>query len=96
MLRTMGQALPDEAAIGTYDHLSNLSHPTLYPHHQMTIAGRRVESSVTVADHDEQARIAVVPYYETLAYVMHVQRLAKRPSRPAHRRDGPSASRRVG
>jgi hypothetical protein len=74
MLTTMGQPLADEVAVGTYDYLSNLSHPTLYPHAQMwtvadTASGRRVESSVTVADHGKQAQIAVVPYYETLAYV---------------------------
>lgn len=32
---------------------------------------RAVESSRTLEDHDKQARIALVPFYETLAYVTH-------------------------
>jgi hypothetical protein len=75
MLGTMGQPLETRAAHGVYDYLSNLSHPTLYPHHQMWQLSERddgpaLESNVTVADHDKQIRIAVMPYYEALTYVI--------------------------
>jgi hypothetical protein len=72
----LGQPLADEVAVGTYDYLSSLSHPTLYAHAQMwtvaeTASDRRVESSVIIEDQDKQARIALVPYYETLTDVTH-------------------------
>lgn len=72
MLRTMGQPLAQETAVATYDYLSNLSHPTLYPHSQMwSVSGtggkREVGSAITLEDHEKLVRIALVPYYEMMA-----------------------------
>ncbi len=73
LLGFMGQPQDRTAALGVYDYLSNLSHPTLYPHIQMWTREDQAEearSSMSLEDHEKMIRLAVVPYYETLSYVM--------------------------
>jgi hypothetical protein len=72
MLGFMSQPRPKDEAAGVYDFLSNLSHPTLYPHYQgwMRADDGDVRSTTTLDTHEKQARLAVIPYYETLTYVM--------------------------
>jgi hypothetical protein len=71
----MSQPLTGSVAQGTYDLFSNLSHPTLYPLLQMwkvsEVDGRpQVASRVDVENHEKQVRLAVIPFYEALSYVM--------------------------
>ncbi len=60
---------------GVYDYISNIAHPTLYPHIEMW-EPRELDgvdtlvSQIAIEDHVTHARIAVVPFYETLSYVM--------------------------
>jgi hypothetical protein len=72
MLGFMSQPRPATEATGVYDYLSNRSHPTLYLHYQgwaLTDDGE-VRSTMDLDAHAKQLRVAVIPYYETLSYVM--------------------------
>ncbi|HEY5193485.1 MAG TPA: hypothetical protein VIJ39_06385 [Solirubrobacteraceae bacterium] len=64
MFGFLGQPLTDEAAVGIYDFLSNLSHPTLYPHMQMWEQPQR--PGLTIDDHERRVRSAVAPFYNVL------------------------------
>jgi hypothetical protein len=73
MLGFMSQPRAKTEAAGVYDYLSNLSHPTLYPHYQLWMRaddGGEIHSTMNLDAHEKQVRLAVIPYYETLTYVM--------------------------
>jgi hypothetical protein len=60
---------------GIYDYVSNASHPTLYPHIEMwkivELDGEKtLASQITLEDHEKLAALAIVPFCETLSYVM--------------------------
>jgi hypothetical protein len=77
MLGFMRQPRAQAEANGVYDFLSNLSHPTLYPHHEgwMRADGDgQLQSTTDLDAHEKQVRLAVIPYYETLTYVMSYNR----------------------
>ena len=62
-----------------YDYVSNLSHPTLYPHIEMWQPAERdgqqtIVSKITIEDHERLAALAIVPFCETLSYVMSYNR----------------------
>jgi hypothetical protein len=67
MFGFLGQPLTDEAAIGVYDFLSNLSHPTIYPHAQMW--EQPASPGLTIDDHERRASAAVAPFYNVLSMV---------------------------
>jgi hypothetical protein len=67
MFRFLRQPLTDEAAVGVYDFLSNLSHPTLYPHMQMW--EQPASPGLTIDDHERRAAAAVGPFYNVLSMV---------------------------
>jgi hypothetical protein len=74
-LEFMSQPIAGPAGKGIYDFFSNISHPTLYPLLQMwTVAEQngqmQVVSQVSVENHEKQARLAVISFYEALSYVM--------------------------
>jgi hypothetical protein len=73
MLGFMSQPRAATEAAGVYDYLSNLSHPTLYPHYQLWMRpddNGEIQSTMNLDAHEKQVRLAVIPYYETLTYVM--------------------------
>jgi hypothetical protein len=77
MLGFMSQPRAEAEASGVYDFLSNLSHPTLYPHYEGWMRADdhgEVRSSMDLDAHEKQVRLAVIPYYETLTYVMSYNR----------------------
>jgi hypothetical protein len=77
MLGFMSQPRAETEAAGVYDFLSNLSHPTLYPHYQLWLrAGDdgEIQSATDLDAHEKQVRLAVIPYYEGLTYVMSYHR----------------------
>jgi hypothetical protein len=77
MLSSMGQPRDKIEAAGVYDFLSNLSHPTLYPHYEGWMRADddgEVRSTMDLDAHEKQLRLAVIPYYETLTYVMSYNR----------------------
>jgi hypothetical protein len=60
---------------GIYDYLSNVSHPTLYPHIEMWNIDERdgeqtLVSQITIEDHEKRAALAIVPFCETLSHLM--------------------------
>jgi len=65
MYRFLGQPLTEAAATGIYDFLSNLSHPTLYPHAQMW--EKRDMPGISLDDHERRAAAAVAPFYNVLS-----------------------------
>lgn len=67
MFRFLARPMTDEAAIGIYDFLSNLSHPTLYPHTQMW--EKSISPGLTIDDHERRAAAAVGPFYNLLSMV---------------------------
>jgi len=73
MLGFMSQPRAATEAAGVYDYPSNLSHQTLYPHYQLWMRpddNREIWSTMNLDAHEKQVRLAVIPYYETLTYVM--------------------------
>jgi hypothetical protein len=60
---------------GIYDYVSNISHPTLYPHIEMwqpaeSDGQQSLVSQITLGDHERRAALAIVPFCETLSYLM--------------------------
>lgn len=60
---------------GVYDYVANVSHPTLYPHVEMWVMEEvdgkaRLVSHVTLDEHRNRARFAIVAYCEALSYVL--------------------------
>lgn len=60
---------------GIYDYVSNISHPTVYPHIEMwqvveVDGGRSFTSAITVEDHDRRAAMAIRPFCEALKHVI--------------------------
>lgn len=63
----------DDRAV--YDYVSNISHPTMYPHAEMWVKDEvdgqeKLVSRVTLVEHRNRARFAIVAYCETLSYVL--------------------------
>ncbi len=61
-----------QPAEGVYDYISNITHPTLYPHFEMWGPGEGGEpltSQVTVEEHRTRAAYAIVPFLETLSFL---------------------------
>ncbi|MGO9973134.1 MAG: hypothetical protein ACLP01_10050 [Solirubrobacteraceae bacterium] len=61
MLGFTSQPLTEKAATGVYDYLSNLSHPTLYPHSQMwgvITEGNQAQSSANGEDRWSTTRVS--------------------------------------
>jgi hypothetical protein len=57
---------------GVYDYISNITHPTLYPHFEMWGPGEHGEpltSQVTIEEHRTRAAFAIVPFLETLSFL---------------------------
>ena len=67
MYRFISQPLSEAAAKGVYDLLSNLSHPTMYPHLQMW---EQPDRPLTLDDHERRVAAAVVPFYNALSMVL--------------------------
>ncbi len=64
---------PDQR--GIYDYISNVSHPTIYPHAEMWEVAlkdgeKTFASQVTIEDHEKRVALAIVPFCETLSHVM--------------------------
>jgi hypothetical protein len=68
MYRFIGQPLSEATAVGVYDFLSNISHPTLYPHTQMWENPQT--PGLTIDDHERRASAAVVPFYNVLSMMI--------------------------
>ena len=75
MLEFLKQAPGTADHRGVYDYVSNISHPTLYPHIEMwkmaELDGEQtLVSQITLEDHEKRAALAIVPFCETLSYLM--------------------------
>jgi hypothetical protein len=68
MFRFLQQPLSEEAAVGVYDFLSDISHPTLYPHAQMWEKPETL--GLTLDDHERRATAALAPFYNVLSMLI--------------------------
>jgi hypothetical protein len=68
MFSFLRQPLSEDAATGVYDLLSNLSHPTLYPHVQMW--EQPETPGLSLDDHERRVRAAVAPFYNVLSMMI--------------------------
>ena len=68
MFSFLGQPLTESAALGVYDFLSNLSHPTLYPHAQMW--EQPETPGLSIDDHERRGASAVAPFYNVLSMMI--------------------------